>query len=429
MNKKNKVKLIKTREIKESTIRIPGSKSISHRAMICACLANGRSVIKNILKSDDVFYTIAGLKKMGAVIEEINDNIFEVHGFNGKPELCDKEIYLGNSGTSMRLLTGVASLGNCLYILTGDKRMCQRPMGGLISALNMMGVSADSVNGNNCPPVRIKGGEKTGGKIILDCSSTSQYLSSVLIMGALLDKGLDVQLPAPPVSSPYIGLTMDIMEKFNVKAEKINDLSYHVPGNQVYKPVEFTVEPDLSNASYFWAAGAVTGRKIKVENISRNSLQGDLRFLDILEQMGCRIDYHTNGISVTGKGSPGEFLKCIDVDMSDIPDVVPTLAVIASFAQGKTIIRNIAHLREKECDRIDALASQLAKMGIKVNQGKDWLSVTGGISSGAFIETFNDHRIAMAFAIAGLKVPGIKIENEKCTGKSFPSFWEVFDAL
>ena len=171
------------------------------------------------------------------------------------------------------------------------------------------------------------------------------------------------------------------------------------------------------------------GKKIKVKNISKNSLQGDLRFLDILAQMGCRIEYGSKGISVKGNYNQGKNLIGVDVDMSDIPDVVPTLAVVASFAEGKTTIRNIAHLREKECDRIDAVVSQLLKMGIRAEQGKDFLSVTGGTPSGSFIETFNDHRIAMAFSIAGLKVPGIKIENEECVGKSFPSFWEVFDVL
>ncbi len=423
------MKLIKTRDIKESSVVIPGSKSISHRAMICACLANGRSVIKNILKSDDVFYTIAGLEKMGAVIKETEDSIFEVNGFNGNPKPCEREIYFGDSGTSMRLMAGVAALGSSQYILTGDERMCARPMGSLLIALNTAGIHADSIRNNNSPPVRINGKKKRGGKIILDCSKTSQYLSSVLIIGALLDQGLDIKLSSLPVSSPYIDLTMDIMEKFNVKAERIDDLNYHVPGNQRYEAKQFIVEPDLSNASYFWAAGAVTGKTVKVENISQNSLQGDLRFLDILEQMGCRIDYHADGISVTGKDQSNDYLKGVEVDMSDIPDVVPTLAVVASFAKGKTTIKNIAHLREKECDRIDAVVSQLMKMGIKAEQGKDFLSLTGGTPSGAFIETFNDHRIAMAFSVAGLKVPGIKIENEDCVGKSFPSFWEVFDAL
>ncbi len=426
------MKLIKPRKIKDAVVKVPGSKSISHRAVICASLASGSSVIGNVLKSDDVFYTIAGLEKMGAVIDEIEDNGFAVQGFNGVPAPFDKEIYLGNSGTSMRLLAGVACLGNSSYLFSGDKRMCRRPMDGLINALNMAGANAVSINGDKCPPVRISGKDAKGGSIILDCSKTGQYLSSVLISGALLKYGLDVHLPSFPVSSPYIDLTIDIMERFNVRAEKIDALHYRVPGNQKYQAGKFVVEPDLSNASYFWAAGAVTGTKIKVGNINKNSMQGDLRFLDILQQMGCRIDYDADGISVTGinnGNNKNRKLKSVDVDMSDIPDVVPTLAVVACFAEGTTTIRNIAHLREKECDRIDAVVSQLLKMGIKAEQGKDFLSVTGGVPSGAFIETFNDHRIAMAFSIAGLFVPGIEIENEKCVGKSFPTFWEVLDAL
>ncbi len=422
-NDRQILKKIEKKEIKKnSLVNIPGSKSISHRVVICAALSHGKSQIQNLLASEDLSYTVLALNQMGARIQENQKGVFEVKGFGGKPQLFLEPIYLGNSGTSMRLLAGIAALGDSQYILTGDKRMQQRPMGDLLHALEMVGISAESEHGNNTPPIRIKGGSRKGGKVSLDCSQSSQYLSSLLMMGAFLKKGLVISLPSPAVSAPYIDLTMDIMKKFNVHAERISNLEYHVPGCQQYTPGNFTVEPDISNASYFWAAGAITQKMVRVANITRGSLQGDLRFLDILKQMGCLIEFNA-----AGAGVQGGKLKAIEADMSDIPDVVPTLAVIAAFAQGKTVITNIAHLREKECDRIDAVVSQLNKMGIKAEQGETWLSVEGGWPTGAFIETFNDHRIAMAFAVAGLIVPGVTIENPGCVAKSFPTFWEVFD--
>ncbi len=392
--------------------------------MICASLASGKSQIDNLLASEDINYTMSALDKMGAQISKNQQGLIEVTGFKGKPQAFSDPIYLGNSGTSMRLLAGIAALGNTQYTLTGDKRMQQRPMGELLNALEMAGINAVSEHGNNAPPIQIKGGLQKKGKISIDCSQSSQYLSSLLLMGACFKEGLVISLPGPPVSTPYIDLTMDIMKQFNVHCEKTDDLEYHVPGCQQYSPKRFTIEPDISNASYFWAAGAVTQKMVKVANITQDSLQGDLRFLNILELMGCCI-----GFDADGAGVRGDDLKAVEVDMSDIPDVVPTLAVIAAFAKGKTIIKNIAHLREKECDRIDAVVSQLNKMGIESKQGETWLSVKGGKPQGAFIETFNDHRIAMAFSIAGLKVEGIEIENPGCVGKSFPTFWEVFETL
>jgi len=418
------LQIFKKIEKKESIVNIPGSKSISHRALICASLAEGESHIKNLLKSEDISYTLSALSKMGAGIQEMQKGIVEVKGFNGKPQPFSDSIYLGNSGTSMRFLAGVAALGNSRYVLTGDKRMQQRPMGDLLNALAMLDVSAESEYGNSAPPIKIKGSRKKGGQLSLDCSQSSQYLSSLLMMGAILENGVDISLSSPAVSAPYIDLTINIMGKFNVYAERINELEYHVAGHQKYSSGEFTIEPDISNASYFWAAGAITEKMVKVANITQDSLQGDLRFLNILEEMGCLIEFDADGAGVRGG-----VLKAVDVDMSDIPDVVPTLSVVAAFAQGKTVIRNIAHLREKECDRIDAVVSQLNKMGIKADQGETWLSVEGGRPVGTMIETFNDHRIAMAFSVAGLRVEGMEIENPGCVAKSFPSYWEVFENI
>jgi 3-phosphoshikimate 1-carboxyvinyltransferase len=392
--------------------------------VICAALANGQSVVDNLLKSEDIELTMATLVHMGASITETGNNSVTINGFNGKPGPFSDPIYLGNSGTSMRLLAGIAALGDSAYTLTGDERMNQRPMDALLASLRMIHIDAASINGNGCPPVSIKGGSRRGGLVTLDCSTSSQYLSAMLMMGAVLRNGLHITLSGPPVSAPYIDLTLDVMKRFQVIAQRITKTQFRVPGGQEYVPGHFTVEPDLSNASYFWAAGAVSGSPVKVTGVSRDSLQGDLAFVDILERMGCGVVEDDEGIAVSG----GK-LKAVDVDMGRCPDVVPTLAVVAAFASGTTRITNIAHLRGKECDRIEAMVSQLRKMGITADQGDDWLSVTGGTPHGASIDTFNDHRIAMAFSVAGLKVENVSIENESCVGKSFPTFWEVFETL
>ncbi|MEH0020015.1 MAG: 3-phosphoshikimate 1-carboxyvinyltransferase [Desulfobacter sp.] len=418
------MKLLHPKSISDQIVRIPGSKSISHRMMICAALAGGQSEIHNALKSEDLSLTCQTLKYMGADISEVSDNCVRVTGFDGRPVPYDAPIYLGNSGTSMRLLAGIAALGNTAYTLTGDTRMCERPMNELLDALTRIRINAFSENNQGTPPVVIHGGNRTGGSTLLDCSRSSQYLSALLMAGALFDQGLQIDLTGPPVSVPYIDLTLDAMKQFNVTAERVSETRYQVPGKQVYVPGVRVVEPDLSNAGYFWAAGAITGKTIGVANIRPGSLQGDLKQVHILEKMGCRINSRDQAISIQGLDLTG-----VDVDMSDTPDAVPAIAVVAAFAKGTTRIRNIGHLRVKECDRIDAVCSQLEKMDIQTAQGPDSMEITGGTPKGARIETFNDHRIAMAFSVAGLKTEGMEIENPACVEKSFPTYWEVFDAL
>ncbi len=417
-------KSITPRQVKDQLVQVPGSKSISHRMVICAALSPGTSQIHNLLKSQDLSLTCQALEALGADIQQPSPTRVQVQGFNGRPLAHKAPIFLGNSGTSMRLLTGIAALGNTRYTLTGDERMCQRPMKELLDALNLIQVNAGSNSPQGTPPVFVRGLGREGGRTCIDCSRSSQYLSSLLMMGALLDKGLVITLPGPPVSRPYIDLTLDIMTQFGVTGHRITDQEYQVPGNQTYEPGAYRVEPDLSNAGYFWAAGAITGRRIGVDHIRKNSLQGDLTQIHILEKMGCSLHFSHNSIAVQGHE-----LKGVDVDMGNTPDAVPAMAVVAAFAKGKTRITNIGHLRIKECDRIEAVSSQLIKMGIGVTQGDDFMEIQGGSPQGASIETFNDHRIAMAFSVAGLVVKGMKIENELCVEKSFPGYWTRFDAL
>jgi 3-phosphoshikimate 1-carboxyvinyltransferase len=412
------------KQLSPRIVTVPGSKSISHRMLICAALCSGTSFIRNLLDSQDVGLTRHALSCMGAAVNTTRDHTVTVTGFGGYPKPFPDPVHLGNSGTSMRLLAGIAALGTTPYTLTGDARMCARPMKELLDALIPMGISAFSGTPDGFPPVTIQGKDRRGGITRLDCSKSSQYLSALLMIGPFMTQGLTIALTGPPVSSPYIDLTLDVMKQFHVTARRIDDTTYQVSGGQSYIPGDHVVEPDLSNAGYFWAAGAITGQRIGVAHIRADSLQGDFKQIRILEQMGCDLFFEDGSAAVRGRD-----LHAVDVDMSDTPDAVPAIAVVAAFAKGTTRIRNIRHLREKECDRIDAVTSQLEKMGIRTEQGDDWLTVTGGTPSGAFIQTFNDHRIAMAFAVAGLKVPDMRIENPGCVGKSFPGFWDVYDAL
>lgn len=412
------------KQLSSRIVTVPGSKSISHRMLICAALCSGISNIRNLLDSQDVGLTRHALSCMGATIDNTPDNTVTVTGFGGYPKPFPDPIDLGNSGTSMRLLAAIAGLGSTAYTLTGDARMCARPMKELLDALSPIGITAFSKTSEGFPPVTIQGKHRRGGKTQLDCSKSSQYLSALLMIGPFMTHGLTIDLTGPPVSSPYIDLTLDVMKQFQVIARRIDDTTYQVSGEQTYMPGDYVVEPDLSNAGYFWAAGAITGQRIGVAHIQADSLQGDFKQIRILEKMGCDLFFEDGAVAVQGRD-----LHAVDVDMSDTPDAVPAIAVVAAFAKGTTRIRNIRHLREKECDRIDAVTSQLKKMGIHTEQGDDWLNVTGGTPSGAFIHTFNDHRIAMAFAVAGLKVPDMQIENPACVKKSFPGFWDVYDAL
>jgi 3-phosphoshikimate 1-carboxyvinyltransferase len=281
------MKLLHPKPIFPRTVTVPGSKSISHRMLICAALCDGTSHIHNLLDSQDIGLTLNALSCMGAGMIKIKPDHVTVTGFAGHPTPYSDPIYLGNSGTSMRLLAGIAALGTTPYILTGDARMCSRPMKELLDSLTLLGIHARSDTEQGFPPVTIRGDSRQGGTTRLDCSRSSQYLSALLMIGPFMDQGLTINLAGPPVSSPYIDLTLDVMKQFQVAACRKNDTTFEVTGGQTYLAGTHTVEPDLSNAGYFWAAGAVTGQKIGVAHTSARSLQGDFKQIYILEKMGC----------------------------------------------------------------------------------------------------------------------------------------------
>ena len=416
---------IKPKTLSTASVRVPGSKSYTHRILIAAALSDGPCTVENGLQSEDTLLTKDALMQMGVGIR-IADGKYEIQGTGGALRAPDKPIYLGNSGTSMRLLTGVAALCRGVCELTGTDRMKERPVKDLLDALNNIGVDARSLQDNGCPPVRIAGGQVPGGKTGLRCKISSQFLSSLLLIGPYAKDGVDVRVTEGPVSKPYIDMTVDVMKRCGVAVERQGYERFVVPGGQVYRSGDYFVEPDCSQAGYFWGAAAIAGpdAEVKVIGTTEKSRQGDVRFARVLEKMGCQVAEDADGIRVRGGR-----LKGIVVDMADMPDMVPTLAVVAAFAEGTTEVKNVAHLKAKESDRLGSVVDELVKMGVAASCTDDGMTVVGGNPRGASIKTYNDHRIAMAFSMAGLKVPGVEIENERCVDKSFPNYWEVFANL
>ncbi|MCL4502256.1 MAG: 3-phosphoshikimate 1-carboxyvinyltransferase [Deltaproteobacteria bacterium] len=405
-----------------ATLTLPGSKSYTHRALVAASLAPGECLLSNALKAEDTELTAGALAQLGVGIDW-QDTSIRVRGNGGKWRPVTEPIYLGNSGTSMRFFTALAALGQGAYVLTGTARLCQRPLNDLLQALGQLGVQAASERGDGCPPVTIQGGLK-GGRARLSGAVSSQYVSALLFIGPLAPEGVEIEITDELVSRPYVDLTLAVLEDFGISYYREGYRLFEVPGGQNYQPIDYAIEADASSASYFWAAAAVTGGRVTIANLQAESCQGDTAFPGVLERMGCRVESGGGGLTVQGGPLTG-----IIVDMAAMPDLVPTLAVVAAFAQGKTIITGVAHLRHKESDRLRAVAAELKKMGIAARETADGLIIPGGVPHAATIDTYQDHRIAMSFAVAGLKVPGVVINDPGCVAKSFPDFWEYFEKL
>jgi 3-phosphoshikimate 1-carboxyvinyltransferase len=416
------IKEIKTCQSVQATLTLPGSKSYTHRALMAAALATGESVLTNALKAEDTELTAQALTQLGAGIGWQGTTI-KVTGRGGRWRPVKVPIYLGNSGTSMRFLTALVALGAGEYLLTGTERLCQRPLGELLDALRRVGVRAVSERGDGCPPVRVTGG-LTGGRTQLSGSISSQYLSALLFIGPLAPAGLEIEITGELVSRPYVDLTLEVLGDFGITYYREGHRFFQLPGGQSYLPRAYEIEADASSASYFWAAAALTGGRVTITNLNLESSQGDAAFPEVLARMGCAIESTPAGLTV--QGGP---LQGVAVNMASMPDLVPTLAVLAAFAQGDTVITGVAHLRHKESDRLAAVATELKKLGIEAWETPDGLVIRGGTPKGALIHTYNDHRIAMSFAVAGLKAPGMVITDPDCVAKSFPDFWEFFERL
>jgi 3-phosphoshikimate 1-carboxyvinyltransferase len=398
-------------------VHVPGSKSLTQRALLAAALAQNESLIANALIADDTNYLIDGLRTLGIRIEKVNVGL-SVFGTAGKILPGEKEIFLGNNGTALRFMTVLVSLGQGRYVLTGEKRLGERPVGALIDALKAMDVDV-SCN-NNCPPVIVNARGLRGGEILLQDVESSQYVSALLLCAPYTVRGMELTLQGSVVSAPYIELTISVMRDFGAKITQSEGRRYSVAAGNTYSGRKYVVEGDVSSASYFFLAAALLQRTIRVNGINPQSRQGDIRFLDIVEKLGCAVQAGENWVEVSGNHlTAGDFT----FDLNDMPDMVPTLAVLAAFRPGKTTINNVAHLRFKESDRLGALANEIKRIGIEVNQTADGLIIRGGNPKPAEIETYNDHRLAMSFAVAGLAVRGIEIQDKKCVNKSYPGFW------
>jgi len=409
----------------DAVVRMPGSKSYTQRAMVIAALAEGESLLRDPLLSEDTLGLAGALRLLGADVRTTDAEMI-IRGAGGKIARPPHELQLGNNGTAIRLLAGMVSLGEGPLVLTGNRRLCERPMKPLLDALADLGAAIHTDGEMGYPPVTIRGGRLRGGEVTLRDIGSSQYVSSLLIAAPFAATETVIVLEGGIPSLPYIALTLETMAAFGVKVRTEGAGRYAIPCGQRYQAREYRVEGDASSASYFFLAAALLPGRIRVENVDPRTRQGDIGFLAILERLGGTILRGERYVEVRGGELPaGE----MDFDLGEMPDIVPTLAVLSALRPGRSVIRNVAHLRLKESDRLSALATELRKTGIAVEEVADGLVIHGGTPSGARIETYNDHRIAMVFAILGLAVPGMEIEGEACVGKSFPGFWKTLAGL
>lgn len=398
-------------------IKIPGSKSITNRALLIAAASGGRCVIKNALLSDDTFAMINCLKKLGVAVK-IEANKISVHG--NLKNIKNKKYILnaGLSGTTMRFLLPLLTVIPGEKILKGKEGLNKRPIGDLVSALRKMGARISNQTRQGFPPLRIESRALARNNTEVSGAISSQYLSGLLMFLPVIGGG-KIMVNGNLVSRPYVDLTIDVMGAFGVIVKNENYSLFEVDKDQKYKATEYTVEGDYSSADYFAAIAALTRSKITLENLNPKSSQGDAIFLSILEKMGNKVKRSENSVTVVGHG-----VSPVDIDMEKSPDQIQTLAVLASFAHGKTTIHGVKTLKVKETDRLKAVRSELKKMGIRTRAANNSLVVFGGAPHGASIETYKDHRMAMSFAIAGSKIPGVVIKDPGVVSKTFPRFWE-----
>ena len=423
-----------------ATVRVPGSKSLTNRALLITALANGTTHLTNALFSDDSCYFAKALQTLGfdVQLDKVNHKMTVV-GLGGNIPANKAELFVGNAGTAARFLTALLTLGNGEYILDGDARMRERPIQDLIDALNQLGVELEARN--NCPPVQIFAKGLMGGKTKIAGNISSQFLSGLLMVAPYAKSPIEIEVTTELNSKPYVDMTLAVMKDFGVEVQRdafrhftIPMTNYQLPPSSFQSLVStpllsiptYAIEPDASAASYFFAAPAICRGWVRVGNISRTSRQGDIAFLDILQEMGCTIKEGTDFIEVAGTDT----LKGLDVDMRDIPDTAQTLAAIAPFASSPTRVRGIASARVKETDRVHATCTELARIGVRVEEHEDGMTIYPCEDiQPATIHTYNDHRMAMAFALIGLRAGGIAIENPACVAKTFPDYFEVLDTL
>jgi 3-phosphoshikimate 1-carboxyvinyltransferase len=440
-----------------AAVRVPGSKSITNRALVLAALTARASpwILRGALRSEDTEVMIDCLRALGfGVLANWSDDTVLVS--NSGPDRIparSADLFVANSGTTMRFLTAMVSLGHGRFRLDGVPRMRERPIADLLDGLGQLGVDAVSERRNGCPPVVVQADGLRGGAVRIRGGVSSQFLSGLLLAAPFASGPVTITVEGPLVSSPYVFMTVQMLRQWGLEGsyhlggdcadftgrEALlgparfghagSGVCFHIPGRQrndspARSQREYAIEPDASAASYFLAAAAITGGRVTVLDIPERSLQGDVGFVDLLAEMGCRVERCSAGVTIHGRPLHG-----IDVDMNAISDTVMTLAAVACFAEGPTIIRNVGHIRHKETDRLAALAAELRKVGAAVEEFDDGLTVTPGPLHGAEIETYNDHRMAMSLALVGLRVPGIRIRNPGCVAKTYPGFFADLETL
>ncbi|GAB2664815.1 3-phosphoshikimate 1-carboxyvinyltransferase [Vibrio panuliri] len=412
----------------DGEVNLPGSKSVSNRALLLAALARGTTRLTNLLDSDDIRHMLNALTQLGVNYTLSADKtVCEVEGLGGSFHSSQAlELFLGNAGTAMRPLAAALCLGEGEFVLTGEPRMKERPIGHLVDALRQAGAQIEYLENDNYPPLKILGTGLNGGTVEIDGSISSQFLTAFLMSAPLAKDDVTIKIVGDLVSKPYIDITLHIMAQFGVEVENRDYQEFVIRAGQQYvSPGDFLVEGDASSASYFLAAAAIKGGAIKVTGIGKNSIQGDIQFADALEKMGAEIEWGDDYvISRVGE------LKAVDLDFNHIPDAAMTIATTALFAKGTTAIRNVYNWRVKETDRLAAMATELRKVGAQVEEGHDYIIVTPPAQlTHAAIDTYDDHRMAMCFSLVALSDTPVTINDPKCTSKTFPDYFEKLASL
>jgi 3-phosphoshikimate 1-carboxyvinyltransferase len=416
------------------SVRPPGSKSITNRALVCAALAHGRSILTGALDSEDTRVMFEALGQLGVALAlDPADRVITVTGCGGKLPATRADVFVDNSGTTARFLAAVLTLGQGIYRLDGAPRMRERPIQDLVDALRALGADVSSDQDTGCPPLLVRAAGLAGGVARVRGEISSQFLSGLLLSAPYAAQPIELVIEGELVSKPYVSMTLEVMRAFGVEVRAEGFTRFHVPNDRPYAGREFAIEPDASAASYFFAAAAITGGEVRVEGLSRTSLQGDVAFVDLLEQMGCDVRHEADAITVRGPATaggklPGGKLRGIDCDMNAISDTVQTLAAVALFAHGPTTVTGVPHIRHKETDRLAALATELRKIGAEVDERPDGLRINPPGSPaelhGAAIDTYRDHRMAISLALVGLRVPGVTIRDPGCVAKTYPEFFD-----
>lgn len=398
------------------TWRVPGSKSITNRALILAALADGESHLEGVLESDDTRHMRVALEALGIEIASDGENALRVQGGRNRLRAAKEPLFIGNSGTSVRFLAALAALVDGETTLYGEPAMAKRPIRVLVEGLRQLGVDVTCESG--CPPLTIRGGKLRGGRVRMQGEQSSQYFSALLMAAGLAEGDVEVEIEGELVSRPYVDITRRMIEDFG-GGVAVTATGYTVAAKGAYRARSYSVEPDASTASYPFALAAASGGRIEVPGLGTRALQGDYGFVDILASVGAKVERHETRTIVSGSG----VLRGLDVDMRDVSDTVMTLAALAPLCEGPLRIRNIANIRIKETDRLAATAAELERLGQAVTTGPDWLAVEPRPLTPALVRSYNDHRMAMSFSVLGAVRAGVQIEDPACVAKTYPEFF------